>query len=154
MLFVIQCHLSSCNSFPPTLISSGISSNLYKIMVILPSFHLTIPNMMKRKGLDIASYAFSSFRIANTISQPPTICGCYHHGFHGNISWNIFAVSYCLFPFFMSVHLSFRGIGILLKTLWISFLVYTMLSSSLFYIQLFLYLQHPMFISLFKDFGS
>lgn len=69
-------------------------------MVILPSFHLTIPSMMKRRGLDIASYSFSSFRIANTISQPPTICGCSHHGFHGNISWNIFAVSYCLFLFF------------------------------------------------------
>lgn len=68
-------------------------------MVILPSFHLTIPNMMKRRGLYIASYAFCSFRIANTISQPPTICGCYRHGFHGNISWNVFAVPYCLFLF-------------------------------------------------------
>lgn len=77
-------------------------------MVILPSFHFTVPNMMERRCLYIASYAFCSFRIANTVSQPPTTCAATVMGFM--IAFHrIYLLLHAVHFFFMSVHLSFRG---------------------------------------------
>lgn len=107
----------------PLLFLQVFSPIFIKLWLFCP--HFLSQFLTQWKDLYIASNEFCSLRIANTISQPPTICGCYCHGFHGNISRNIFAISYCLFSFLCLFISHSEELESFWKC-WGFFLVYTM----------------------------